>query len=177
MILFSHSLKCHHVVKRISKKENVIRHRNNIKKGLLILSILLMGLLSQPAQAHAWSFDFLFGNDRNRREEHRDRRYSEVVVGSDRYYYNEGVFYRGDPGHYVVTQAPVGAVVYSVPSGYERIEINGVSYVRYGNVYYRPAGSRYEVVRIEKSHDQGDNHMRDRDNRNEHRVEHHGGQY
>ena len=145
-------------------------YKNIVKRGLLILSILLMVLFNQPTQAHASANLNLDGG-----RHERDGRYTEVVVGSDRYYYDAGVFYRGDPGNYVVVQAPVGAVVYSVPSGYERVDIDGVSYVRYGDVYYRPAGRGYEVVRINRSREQGDNHERGGDKRDEHRDEHHGG--
>ena len=141
-------------------------HKNVVKRGLLILSILLMVLFNQPTQAHASGNLILDGGGhRDRHEEGRNGRYTEVVVGSDRYYYDGGVFYRGNPGNYVVVQAPVGAVVYSVPSGYERVEIEGVSYVRYGNVYYRPAGRGYEVVQIDRSRERGDNHRRGGDKR------------
>jgi hypothetical protein len=138
-------------------------HRNNVKKVLPIFPILLIVLFYQPMQAHASANLSLDGA-------HHDRhgRYTEVVVGSDRYYYDGGVFYRQNAGNYVVVEAPVGAVVYSVPSGYERVEMNGESYYRYGNVYYRPAGRGYEVVRPERSRDQGDNHGRGGDKRDEH---------
>jgi len=146
-------------------------HKNNVKKGLLILSILLMGVFNQLTQVHASGFLIVDGRDhRDRHEEGRNGRYTEVVVGSDRYYYDAGVFYRGDPGNYVVVQAPVGAIVYSVPPGYERVEIDGVLYLRYGDVYYRPAGRGYEVVRIEKAREHGDNHWRGGDRRDERRY-------
>ena len=146
-------------------------HKNNVKKGVLILSILLVGLLNQPTQVHASGFLIVDGRDhRDRHEEGRDGRYTEVVVGSDRYYYDAGIFYRGDQGHYVVVQAPVGAIVYSAPPSYERVEIDGVLYLRYGDVYYRPAGHGYEVVRIENGREHGDNHWRGGDRRDEHRY-------
>ena len=139
-------------------------HKNDVIKVLPIFSFLLMFLFNHPIQAQASGNLYL---DRGHHD--RDSWYSEVVVGCDRYYYDAGVFYRGDPGHYVVTEAPVGAVVYSVPSGYERVDIDGVTYVRYGNVYYRPAGHRYEVVRIDRSREHGDRHEHNGDNRDERR--------
>jgi len=150
-------------------------HKNIVKKWLLIVSILLLGLFNQPTQVHASGNLILNGGDhRDRHEEGRNGRYTEVVVGNDRYYYDTGVFYRGDPGNYVPVEAPVGAVVYEVPSGYERVDIDGVSYVRYGSVYYRPVGHGYRVERIEKSRELRDNHAQGSDKRDEHRDEHHG---
>ncbi len=143
-------------------------HKSNVKKALLIFSILLMVYLDQPTQAHASGVIVLDGG-------HRPERYAEVVVGGGRYYYNEGIFYTGDPGHYVVVEAPVGAIVYSVPPSYERVEIDGVLYYRYQDVYYRPAGHGYEVVRMEKSRENGENHWRGGEGRGEHRDGHHRG--
>ncbi len=142
-------------------------HKSNVKKALLVFFILSIVYLNQPAQAHASGVLVLDGG-------HRHERYAEVVVGGGRYYYNEGIFYTGDPGHYVVVEAPVGAIVYSVPPSYERVEIDGVLYFRYQDVYYRPAGHGYEVVRIERSRDQGHNNSRGGEGRGERRDEHYG---
>ncbi len=139
----------------------------NNTKNLLIVLILFMAILNQPTQAHASGILVLDGG-------HRHERYAEVVVGGGRYYYNEGVFYTGDPGHYIVVEAPVGAIVYSAPPSYERVEIDGVLYFRYRDVYYRPAGRGYEVVRIERSRDQGHHNSRGDEGRGERRDEHHG---
>jgi len=120
--------------------------KNKVKKGLLISTIVSMGLLYLPVQAQASGVLVV-----NRGQQERQGRYTEVVVDNGRYYYDQGVFYTGNPGHYVVAEAPAGAVVYSLPSGYERVDIDGASYVRYRDVYYKPAGRGYEVVRIDRS--------------------------
>jgi Family of unknown function (DUF6515) len=147
-----------------------MRYRNDVKKVLLIVSILLMVLFNQPTQAHAWFFNFGARDDRD-----RHGRYTEVVVGSDRYYYDGGVFYRGSPGNYVVVEAPAGAIITNIPSGYEQVNIDGVVYLRSGNVYYRHRDRGYEVVRIDRSREHGDHHDLGGDRRDDHRDDHHGG--
>ena len=142
-------------------------HKNVVQKAIPVLFVFLMVLFHQPTKAHAWFFNFGESGHRDERA-----RYTQVDVGSNRYYYNAGVFYSGDPGHYVAIDAPVGAIVYNVPSGYERDEIDGVVYYRYGDVYYRPNGNRYEVVRIDKSRTHGQNHWQGDDHRDNHQNDH-----
>jgi Family of unknown function (DUF6515) len=143
-------------------------HISVVKKGLLMASILLTVLFNQPTQARASADLIIDRGHHDRHEEHR--RYTEVVVGSDRYYYDSGVFYRGNPGSYVVVEAPDGAVIETIPSGYEQVNIDGVIYFRFGNVYYRRHGGRgYEVVHINRSHERRDDHRGDGDRRFDHR--------
>jgi hypothetical protein len=144
-------------------------HKNNVKKVLLISTIVSMGLLYGPMQAQASGVLVV-----NRGQHESQGRYTEVVVGNGRYYYDQGVFYTGNPGHYVVTEAPAGAVVYSLPSGYERVDIDGASYVRYRDVYYRPAGRGYEVVRIDRSRVNGQNQQPGGENRGGYQDVHRG---
>ena len=80
------------------------------------------------------------------------------------YYYNQGIFYTGTPDHYVVVEAPVGAVVYSVPAGYEQVVVDGNPYYRYRDVYYRHGPRGYEVARVEKSHEHGRDNGQGHDN-------------
>ena len=110
--------------------------KSNVKKAMLISYVLLAAFLGQPTQQAQASGVLVV--DKGRHD--RPVQYTEVVVGSGRYYYDQGVFYTGEPGRYVATEAPAGAVVYSVPSGYERVEIDGSPYLRYRDVYYRPSG-------------------------------------
>ncbi len=129
------------------------------KRMLLALPVLSIVYLNQPTQAYAWFFGF--------GEEHRDRDrgYAQVVVGDGRYYYNDGVFYTGAPGSYVVVEAPVGAVVYDAPPGFQQVVIDGEVYFVDHDVYYRHEGRGYRVVERPHRHDH------DRDER---RDEHHG---
>jgi hypothetical protein len=146
-----------------------MNYRNNTQNMFLMGFILTMGILNQPTSAHA-SGSLIVDSG------HRHGRYTEVVVGSDRYYYDAGLYYTGGPGNYVVVDAPVGAVIYNVPANYERVEVNGERYYRYHNTYYRHNGRGYEVVRVEQAHDhgydhgygRGNDHGRHNDERHEH---------
>jgi len=130
--------------------------------AVLFISLLLIIPLFQATQAYASGSLILNGGHH---ENHG--RYAEVVIGTDRYYYDAGVFYRGEQGHYIASQAPMGAVVYSIPSDYEGVEIEGVKYLRYRDVYYRPEGRGYKVVQIEKSRQQKNNDWGAKEKRNE----------
>jgi len=134
------------------EKETSMCHKNCVKKALFIFIFLFMGFLNQPPQARA-SGALIFNGGHH-------GGYTEVVAGSGRYYYNGGVFYTGAPGNYVAVEAPVGAVVYNVPSGYERVNVGGVVYYRYRDVYYKPEHRGYRVARIEKPRDNRDDHGR-----------------
>jgi hypothetical protein len=123
----------------------VTHKKNNIKKVSLVLAVLMVGILSQSTPAYASGSLVVNGG-------HHERRYTEVIVGTDRYYYDDGIYYTGGPGNYIVVDAPIGAVIYNTPVRYERVSIDGAVYFRSNNVYYRHSGRGYEVVR---PHDRG----------------------
>jgi hypothetical protein len=135
------------------------------KKLLLMSFVLALVYLNQPTRAYAWFFDWGWG------DHHENRGYSAVIVGDNRYYYNDGVFYSGAPGSYVVVGAPVGAVVYDVPPGFARVDIDGDDYYVYHDVYYRPYGRGYRVVERPQRHEHEG--QRDGEERHEQRDEHH----
>jgi hypothetical protein len=65
----------------------------------------------------------------------------------DDYYYDQGVYYAPSDGGYTVVQAPIGAVVDEIPSGYETVGGEGISNsYYYGGAYYEKTGSGYQVV-------------------------------
>jgi len=72
--------------------------------------------------------------------------YSEVRVGSDRYYYHRGVYYRPGPHGYYVVHAPRGAYIHALPPHYTRVYVGGTYYYRYGDVYYQTYRNGYMVV-------------------------------
>jgi len=77
--------------------------------------------------------------------------YARVVIGTVPYYYYSGIFYTSAPGNeYVVVEAPVGAVIETVPAEAVAIELEGQKCVEYNGVIYRPVyrdGKKYyEVV-------------------------------
>jgi len=72
--------------------------------------------------------------------------YAEVHVGSERYYYHRGVYYRPGPHGYYVVPAPHGAYVRALPPYYTRVYVGGAYYYCYGNVYYQTYRDGYIVV-------------------------------
>ena len=71
-----------------------------------------------------------------------------VVVGRQRYHYNDGRFYR--PGWFgfgfTIAAPPFGAVVRVLPFGYRTIPVGRGRYYWYNNVYYTDYPSGYLVV-------------------------------
>ncbi len=69
-----------------------------------------------------------------------------IQVGNLSFRYTNGVYYKHTKHGYVVTPAPRGAIIHSLPPGHSRIVHNGYVYYRYSNVYYRQAPNGYIVV-------------------------------
>jgi hypothetical protein len=127
-----------------------------MNKTILAASALLMVLCNLPIQAQA-SGTLVVG------ERSHHVRYTEVMVGGSRYYYDNGLYYTGGPGNYIVVEAPVGAVIYREPAHYQQVEINGGVYYKSHNTYYRRSGRSYEVVRIQDDYRHDNGHHRDHD--------------
>jgi hypothetical protein len=78
--------------------------------------------------------------------------YYPFYIGSNPYYYNDGVYYRPyNGGGYEVTGAPLGATVKRLPSGSKVTVIDGQKYYELGGTYYQEEINeknqlRYKVV-------------------------------
>lgn len=78
--------------------------------------------------------------------------YFPIYIGSNPYYYNDGVYYRPySGGGYEVTGAPLGATVKRLPSGAKIAVIDGQKYYELGGTYYQEVINeknqlRYKVV-------------------------------
>lgn len=72
---------------------------------------------------------------------------SDLISYADQYYYDQGVFYLKGDGGYTVVSAPLGAVIKTLPSGYETItlEDNTKNYY-YGGTFYEKISTGYKVV-------------------------------
>ena len=81
--------------------------------------------------------------------------YRVVSVNGVSYYYYYGTFYSymAPSREYVVVAPPVGAIVESIPEGYEKIDINGNTYYTVGGVQYKAVIFNgeiwYEVIKVE----------------------------
>ena len=66
------------------------------------------------------------------------------------YYFYEGVYYRPYRSYYEVVEAPIGALVYALPAGYERIDYDGERLYEFGGTLYQKIYDRgvraYQVV-------------------------------
>ena len=62
------------------------------------------------------------------------------------YYYDNGVYYTPYNGGYTVVAPPVGAVVRSIPAGYETVTLGDDTYYYYGGAFYVSQGGSFRVV-------------------------------
>jgi uncharacterized protein DUF6515 len=65
---------------------------------------------------------------------------------NQRYWYDDGCFYLPQNNGYAVVTAPIGAIVASLPPGYETPVLDGVTYYYFGGVFYVYTGQGYQVV-------------------------------
>jgi len=78
--------------------------------------------------------------------------YSRFYIGSDPFYYYDGVYYRRyKTGGYTVAPPPLGAIVKHLPSGAKTTVIDGQKYYVLGGTFYQERITadnkfRYEVV-------------------------------
>lgn len=71
---------------------------------------------------------------------------SRIVVDRSDYYFYDGFFYRPQRGGYLIVDAPVGAIVATLPRLHHRLTSRGVLYFVVGNTYYRQHPRGYIVV-------------------------------
>jgi hypothetical protein len=65
---------------------------------------------------------------------------------NQRYWYDDGCFYLPQNGGYAVVAAPIGALVASLPPGYETPVVDGVTYYFFAGVFYTDTGQGYQVI-------------------------------
>lgn len=71
-----------------------------------------------------------------------------VVHNRNTYYVSKGVWYKKNNRRYIVTRAPKGAVIQTLPSSYTIVRVRGKKYYKSNGVFYRKTGKRYVVVNI-----------------------------
>ena len=137
-------------------------------KGRAIVSVLagamLLGAVSR-ALAEGWENGDRDRGDRDRRDREHEGRWfhSEhyfpfghelrelprgvlaISLGGLDYFYFEGLFYRGHGEHYVVVEAPVGAVVAGIPTC-KPVIVGGLAYFMINGNFYLETRAGYQVV-------------------------------
>jgi hypothetical protein len=70
------------------------------------------------------------------------------VVGDETFYYSNGIFYQKIvlDNKYTAVPPPIGAVVVSIPAGYEYMMAGDDQYYVYSNVYYKRVLEGFKVV-------------------------------
>ena len=69
------------------------------------------------------------------------------ITPADEYYYDQGVFYLKGDGGYTVVSAPLGAVIKTLPTGYETVTLEDKTRnYYYGGSFYEKISSGYKVV-------------------------------
>ncbi|MEM9141780.1 MAG: DUF6515 family protein [Bacteroidota bacterium] len=71
-----------------------------------------------------------------------------VVHKNVRFHVANGVWYKARGRKYVVSAAPLGVQVRSLPRGNTVVRINGRKLYRYKGVWYKKQGRRYVVVTV-----------------------------
>jgi hypothetical protein len=116
-----------------------------MKGKKLITAMLMIGLFgSIPAS--------VFAKDHGRHHVSSDRRHEfkhheRVQVGHQDYYYGSGRFYRPGRTGLMEVQAPLGAIVATLPFGAATVKIGLNSYFFANGAYFSKAPRGYRVVR------------------------------
>jgi hypothetical protein len=71
---------------------------------------------------------------------------SRLNFGRNEYYYYEGYFYQPNQNGYMLIDAPVGAIVITLPRLHHRIKQRGVDYYVAGDTYYTRHQKGYRVA-------------------------------
>lgn len=72
--------------------------------------------------------------------------HSSVRFKNNRYYFNQGQWYRKSNGLYLGIRAPIGAILFGLPNGYTTLSIGSNRYYHLDGTYYRSDSSGYVVV-------------------------------
>jgi len=123
--------------------------RNNSLRGLMVAVIVLgvIGTSATSAQAkmrprHSVRHHPNYG----KRVSLPELIAKAIVVGGLEYYYDHGYFYKRVSGGYIIVDAPVGASVEVIPSGYKVVVINGKTHYYHNDIYFVKRGKKYVVV-------------------------------
>lgn len=81
------------------------------------------------------------------------RGHNRVFHRNREYYFYDGYFYQPYRNDYRIVDAPLGAIVLSLPRLHFNLQWNGIDFFLAGNTYYRRHRNGYMVVRDPGFHD------------------------
>ena len=115
--------------------------KSKILKAIAVF--ISLALLAQPTQALAWGghdhHDSYHYPQYGRSSWWLPAAFATLAIAGMTYYYSQGVYYRRAPHGYVVVAPPEGAVVTTIPAGFETVNINGAPFTR---TWWNAGGSR-----------------------------------
>jgi len=114
------------------------------QQGIRLL-LLLSPLISVPAESTGGRAPI---HQPGAQHQQLPRPFVKVVLDNDLYYYSSGFFYRHINNRYVVVEAPLGARVNSLPSGFAQVAVDGAKFSFFEGTWFvwRPELQAYEVV-------------------------------
>ena len=124
----------------------------NSKRSFLVVSLFLC-ILAQSTVAYAWGGPGAWGRPRPMHFRTHGMYIdalpfaaATLFIAGMEYHYWEGEYYRREHDRYIVVSAPVGAVVTTIPQGYQPVIIDGVTYYVVNGITYMYTPSGYQVV-------------------------------
>ncbi len=128
-------------------------------KMAFILTVTLFISLSLFSQSHAQGRRNHPERMYQPRVDHRSQNYVRVDVGSKRYFYRNGSFYRRTRWGFNVIAAPIGARIRVLPYGFVTYRFGGLDYFYYNGIYYNylPDQNVYVVVQKPANTDNNSN--------------------
>jgi len=130
-------------------------------KTMFLISLVSVVVASQGLPAYAWGRDD-HGKEWGRDDRHGgfsphylpygrevrslDRDYLRLFIGGLEFFFWEGMYYRRIADRYVVVQAPIGAVVTTIPPQAQMVIVDGVPYYTVNGVTYVSTTFGYQVV-------------------------------
>lgn len=112
------------------------------------IPLLTLAILIQATPAHAWGWGRPHPHfyPHGRCFDVLPLAAATLIIAGTTYYYGEGVYYQRTGSQYVVIPAPVGAVVTTIPPGYQPVIIDGTTYYTINDVTYMYTPYGFQVV-------------------------------
>jgi len=119
----------------------MIKYRLRKNTGIIIVIILILFYGTK-----GFAQDHRPARKNHKSIENLHDQYVPLYVRGEKYFFNKGLFYHKTNYGYVVVKAPFGAILVSLPVGFQRLIVGDTTYYFYGGVYYSKAPGGYMVI-------------------------------